>query len=122
MLLFELICQRRLPKLSPAVQVRPLKRGLYALKHLHLHLGSLKLLVGRTPSPSPCAPSLEVPQRPLIQPPGAATSRKQPKLGQLDATGERRSEMIPQALPPAARRSTRSWVGTGCYLLQLLDV
>lgn len=69
------------------MQARPLKRGLYALKQLHLALGGLKLAVAKQPAPSPCAPLLEVVQPPLIQPPGAAASARGPKLGQPDASG-----------------------------------
>ena len=69
------------------MQAKPLKRGLYALKNLHLFVGSLKLKVSRAPLLNPCAPLLEVSQQALIAPPGGASASQQLRLGQHDSSG-----------------------------------
>lgn len=73
------------------LQAKPLKRGLYALKHLHLFMGSLRLRVSRASVPNPCAPQLEFFQQALIPPPGGSSASQPLRLGQHDSSGSHSS-------------------------------
>lgn len=74
-------------------QARPLKRGLYSLHHVALHIGKLQLILSPHSPPWDPAQPPKPPVLPLVERKGGAAP-KIPPLGHVDPSGATSSSVV----------------------------